>query len=84
MVTGKKLNKGNFMRMTFDVKKLKIMVNTLLANPQISQEQKAGAAITLEQVLHDTGNYKGFTHNDWDHNKTYEENKRLEYNRQYF
>lgn len=72
------------MRMTFDVKKLKTMTNEYLNNPLFSQEQKLAMSMILEQVLHDTGNYKGFTHNNWDHSKSYEENKRLEYNRQYF
>lgn len=47
-------------RKTFEVEKLKAIVN--IANMSIygSKDQRDGANSLLEHVLHETGNYKGF------------------------
>lgn len=62
-------------RNTIKVEQVKEMVNTMLAAPDTftidgidPHSQRMGACGLLEQVLHATGNYKGFTHLDseWD------------------
>lgn len=63
-------------RSTIKVEQVKEMVNTMLAAPDTfthhsvpdPKSQRMGACGLLEQILHATGNYKGFTHLDseWD------------------
>lgn len=50
------------MRKTANVDSVRNRVNILLANPNVSDEYRLGAAAILESILHDTGNYKGYSY----------------------
>lgn len=52
------------MRKTIEVKKLRDMANGMLAS-EISQPEKRSICSLIENVLMDTGNYKGYNHNYW-------------------
>ena len=47
-------------RKTFDVDQLRISVNSRLAGSVCSADVRSGMCSILEEVLHDTGNYRGF------------------------
>ena len=54
---------------TIKVQDLKSKINTLLASPAVNQriteETKAILCNLLEDILHDTNNYRGYNHVDW-------------------
>lgn len=50
------------MRKTVNVEKVRDRVNILLANPKVSDDYRLGAAAILESILHDTGNYQGYSY----------------------
>jgi hypothetical protein len=50
------------MRKTTNVETVRNRVNILLANPNVSDEYRLGAAAILESILHDTGNYQGYSY----------------------
>lgn len=47
-------------RKTFNVSDLKDYVNSKLVLVNISDDEKYGLINTLDYILHETGNYKGF------------------------
>ena len=51
---------------TFEVSEFREDINTRLDNPKIDQDSKEIMCILLEDVLHKTGNYKGYVNTeDW-------------------
>jgi hypothetical protein len=48
------------MRKTIEVKTVREIANKLLASDGLTNEQKKGLRLLVEDVLHKTGNYKGF------------------------
>jgi len=52
-------------RKTFSVEEAKTKANEWLAR-DVSQEEKRGVCFLIENILHRTGNYKGFSYNYWD------------------
>ena len=53
------------MRKTIKVTYVKDLINKRLANEKHTGGEKYTAAMILEEILHTTGNYKGYTHNYW-------------------
>lgn len=51
-------------RKTIEVADILEKVNTYLNGEFASPEAKAGACSVIESILHDTGNYKGFSYTD--------------------
>lgn len=47
-------------RKTFEVETLKNQINHMLATSENGPNFRSGLALLLENVLHETGNYKGF------------------------
>ena len=47
-------------RKTFNVKEFTQQINAVLAKSTCSPDHRQGTMMTLEQVLHATGNYRGF------------------------
>jgi hypothetical protein len=52
-------------RKTIEVSKVVDMANKMLANEDISQQEKSGIACLLEEVLHATNQYQGFNSLYW-------------------
>lgn len=52
------------MRKTFEVEKLKKMINARIEKG-IDPEARQELAAVLRTVLHETGNYNGFNYVDW-------------------
>jgi len=53
-------------RKTVDVDYVRIRVNDMLDTtvcPEIRDEVRVGLCVLLEDILHETGNYRGFSHN---------------------
>jgi hypothetical protein len=48
------------MRKTFDVDEYRTMINHSLAVSGCSADMRKGMIVMLEEILHQTGNYKGF------------------------
>jgi hypothetical protein len=48
------------MRKTFDVDEYRTMINQSLAISTCSADMRKGMIVMLEEILHQTGNYKGF------------------------
>ncbi len=53
------------MKKTTSVEELRLYANKLLKNSKLSQEFKNGVCTMIEHVLHDTGNYAGFSYTYW-------------------
>ena len=51
---------------TVNVEKLKSILNKRLRDLTIPQEIKRGYCASLELILHESGNYKGFQYCYWD------------------
>ena len=52
-------------RKTFEVEQLKTLINNqILHSPNVHIEIREALAMTLESVLHSTGNYSGFQYLD--------------------
>jgi hypothetical protein len=51
-------------RKTIDVESIKVWTNEKLANDSYSDEEKYGMMNTLDHILNETGNYKGFGYLD--------------------
>jgi len=69
---------------TLKVKELIDKINSYLGSDNISQCEKSGFCTLLETILHDTGNYRGFSYNfNW---TTASDQEKLdkEYNRCYY
>lgn len=49
-------------RKTFEIAPVVTTVNTLLASPEFSAEERRGAYLILERILLDSGNYRGFSY----------------------
>ena len=47
-------------RQTFFVAELRDYVNAVLDRDHLTDEQRLAVALTLEHVLHETGNYRGY------------------------
>jgi hypothetical protein len=52
-------------RKTIKVSLIKEWANELLTESTISDETKSGICTTLEEILHETDNYKGFNYVYW-------------------
>ena len=52
-------------RKTIAVQAVLDMANKLLANDQLTQEEKKGIAFLLEDVLHASNRYNGFNDTHW-------------------
>jgi hypothetical protein len=50
---------------TIHVDELKQFANQLLANENLSEQEKLGVTHLIEHVLLNTGNYKGFNYLEW-------------------
>ena len=48
------------MKKTFNIDAYRTMVNETLANSTCSSDMRKGMITMLEEILHRTGNYKGF------------------------
>lgn len=54
-------------RKTIDVEYMKAFANSMLAGTDPKQKDvRLGVSLMLEEILHRTGNYKGFKYNDYD------------------
>jgi hypothetical protein len=51
-------------RKTIDVESIKVWINEKLANDSYSDMEKYGMMNTLDHILNETGNYKGFGYYD--------------------
>ena len=50
---------------TVNITSLKAKINRLLAIPDVKQDTKAVLATLLEEILMESGNYKGFNYHKW-------------------
>ena len=72
------------MRKTIEIKELVNIINHKLTLDIISQDQKEAMCVILERVLHDTGNYRGYTYLfDWN-SLPLEQARAMTYNRMYY
>ena len=52
-------------RKTIKVSLIKEWANELLTDSTMSEEAKSGICTTIEEILHETDNYKGFNYVYW-------------------
>jgi hypothetical protein len=52
-------------RKTVEVKWLRELINKKLLSDCLTDQEKQSLALTLEEILHKTGNYNGFSWNYW-------------------
>lgn len=72
------------MRKTIRISTLVDKINQILTSTTLKQSQKATICAVLESVLHDTGNYNGFSYN-FDYNSlSREDAQAIQYNRHYY
>lgn len=50
---------------TFAVEKLKAKINNRMMNPDVTVEEARGLVFVLESILHETGNYNGYSCVHW-------------------
>jgi hypothetical protein len=50
------------MKKTFNVNEYRTMVNEILAKSTCSADMRQGMITMLEEILHQTGNYRGFNY----------------------
>jgi hypothetical protein len=71
-------------RKTYSVNDLTMKVNGYIKAATISTDEKRALCILIESVLHETGNYQGFSYNfDWN-KATEEEQNDGAYDRNYY
>jgi len=68
---------------TFKVNDLIDLTNNILKSTVLDQKEKKGACLILDGILHETGNYSGYSYLfDWNALDRSEAEK-IQYNRQY-
>jgi hypothetical protein len=68
-------------RKTVDVEYMKTFANTILASADPKQvDVRRGVAVMIEEVLFNSGNYKGFRYLDWNETtKAPDDSSRVQY-----